>query len=128
MYNFMCIILEAQVSFIYLFKNYNSFQKLVSDFGDLETLRGWKIRHKIALDANECETTKAGIHCKSGSWAMNRGLSISNEPSSLIMLSSPESETNFSKRMHNSGNMKETCASKIIPIKLYTHLLCATKI
>ena len=35
-YNFMGIILEAQVSFIFSFMY--SFQKLVSDFGDLETL------------------------------------------------------------------------------------------
>ena len=36
MYNFMGIILEAQVSFIF-FAFMLSFQKLVSDFGDLET-------------------------------------------------------------------------------------------
>ena len=30
--------------------------------------------------------------------------------------------------MHKSEKMKDTCASKIIPIKLYTHLLRTTKI
>ena len=35
-YNFMGIILEAQVSFIF-FAFMLSFQKFVSDFGDLET-------------------------------------------------------------------------------------------
>ena len=28
--------------------------------------------------------------------------------------------------MHKSEKMKDTCASKIIPMKLYTHLLCTT--
>ena len=30
--------------------------------------------------------------------------------------------------MHKSEKIEDTCASKIIPIKLYTHLLCTTKI
>ena len=30
--------------------------------------------------------------------------------------------------MHKSEKMKDTRASNIIPIKLYTHLLCTTKI
>ena len=30
--------------------------------------------------------------------------------------------------MHKSEEMKDTCASKIIPIQLYTHLLCTTNI
>ena len=37
MYNFMSIILEAQVSFI-CFAFMHSFQKFVSDFGDFQTL------------------------------------------------------------------------------------------
>ena len=34
----------------------------------------------------------------------------------------------FFERMHKSEKIKDICASKIIPIKLYTHLLCTTKI
>ena len=41
---------------------------------------------------------------------------------------SPKSETLFFLRMHKSEKMEDTCASKIIPIKLYTHLLYTTKI
>ena len=37
-YIFMGIILEAQVSSIFSLLNMDSFQKLVSDFGDFETL------------------------------------------------------------------------------------------
>ena len=44
---------------------------------------------------------------------------------------SPKSETNFWKECIKSRRKKrkkkDTCASKIVPIKLYTHLLCATK-
>ena len=45
MYNVMGLILEAQVSFI-CFAFMHSFQKLVSDFGDLETLCVRKDSHK----------------------------------------------------------------------------------
>ena len=46
MYNFMGIILEAQVSLIFLFVFMHSFQKLVSDFGDFQTLLWWKKVHR----------------------------------------------------------------------------------
>ena len=42
-------------SFFHISAIMHSFRKLVADFGDLEMLCGWKIRHWIALDANECE-------------------------------------------------------------------------
>ena len=45
MYNFMGIILEAQVSFFFL-AFMHSFQKFVSDFGDLETLCVRKDSHR----------------------------------------------------------------------------------
>ena len=42
---------------------------------------------------------------------------------------SPKSEANFWKEcIIKSEKMEDTCAFKIIPIKLYTHLLCTTKI
>ena len=42
---------------------------------------------------------------------------------------SPQSETNFWKECIKARRKKkDTCASKIIPIELYTHLLCTTKI
>ena len=62
----------------------HSFQNLVSDFGDFQTL--YTLEETVtekALHANECEDMNRGIHCKSGSsfmgLAVNARLSISNE-------------------------------------------------
>ena len=90
MYNFMGIILEAQVSFIFsllciLFKN------LVSDFGDFQTLYVRRDRHResTTCKCQECEEMNRGIHCKSGSsfmrLAVNAGISISNEECSAFL-------------------------------------------
>ena len=46
MYNFMCIILEAQVSFSFFLAFMHSFQNLVSDFGDFQTLYVKRDRHR----------------------------------------------------------------------------------
>ena len=53
MYNFMGIILEAQVSFIFS-AFMHSFQKLVSDFGDFEPYVLEETVIEKALHANEC--------------------------------------------------------------------------
>ena len=66
MYNFMGIILEAQVSFIFsllciLFKIL---------FQILGIFKPYTLEETVivkALHANECEEMNRGIHCKSGS-------------------------------------------------------------
>ena len=43
----------------------HSFQKLVSDFGDFQTLGGWRTRHRESTTCKwVCEKNR-GIHCKS---------------------------------------------------------------
>ena len=66
----------------------HSFQKLVSDFGDFETLYVLeKTAIEKALHANECEMNR-GIHCKSGSsfmgLAVDAGISTRNEECSAF--------------------------------------------
>ena len=60
----------------------HSFQKLVSDFGDFQTLYLEETVIEKALHANEGDMNR-GIHCKSGTscmgLAVNARLSISNE-------------------------------------------------
>ena len=82
MYNFMGIILEAQVSFVFSLLCI-LFTKLVSDFGDFETLGVRRDSHRESITCKlVCEMNR-GIHCKSGTscmgLAVNAGLSISNE-------------------------------------------------
>ena len=45
MYNFMGIILEAHVSSIFFLAFMHSFQEIVSDFGDFQTLCVIRDRH-----------------------------------------------------------------------------------
>ena len=52
-YNVMGITLEAQVSFI-CFAFMHSFQKIILDFGDFQTLYGGRKSIEEALHANEC--------------------------------------------------------------------------
>ena len=63
----------------------HSFQKLVSDFGDFQTLYVRRDRHRESTTCTcklVCEMNR-GIHCKSGTsfmeLAVNARLSISNE-------------------------------------------------
>ena len=81
-YNFMGIILEAQMSFK-IFAFMHSFHKLVSDFGNFQTLRVGSDSHRDSTTYKRVCEMNRGIHCKSGSsfmgLAVNAGLSISNE-------------------------------------------------
>ena len=86
-YNFMGIILEGQVSFIAFM---HSFQKLLSDFGDFQTLYVRRDRHRESTTCKwVCEMNR-GIHCKSGTsfmgLAVNARISISNEERQNILI------------------------------------------
>ena len=88
MYNFMGIILEAQVSFIFSLACMHSFQTLVSDFGDFQTLCVRRDSHRESTTCKlVCEMNR-GIHSKSGSsfmgLAVNAGISIWNEECSAF--------------------------------------------
>ena len=67
------------------------FQKLVSDFGDFETLCVRRDSHRESTTCKSVCELNRGIHCKSGSSFMgltvNAGLSISNEERQNIPLS-----------------------------------------
>ena len=68
---------------VFFFAFMHSFQKLVSDFGDFQTLCVKRDSHRESTTCKlVCEMNR-GIHCKSGSsfmgLAVNAGLSISNE-------------------------------------------------
>ena len=52
MYNFIGIILKAQVSFIFFLAAMHSFQKLVSDFGDFQTLY---VRRDSRTESTTCK-------------------------------------------------------------------------
>ena len=53
---------------------------------------------------------------------------IDCEPHKGFAMNASEIWNYFLKIMNKSEKMKDSCASKTIPIKLYTHLLCTTKI
>ena len=89
-YNFMGIILEAQVSFIFFFAFMHSFQKF--SFRFLVIFKPYTLEETViekALHANECEEMNRGIHCKSGTsfmgLAVNAGISIWNEACSAFL-------------------------------------------
>ena len=88
-YNFVGIILEPHVSLIFFSLLCTLFKKLVSDFGDFQTLCGGRDRHRESTTCKwVCEMNR-GIHCKSGSsfmgLAVDAGLSISNEERQNIL-------------------------------------------
>ena len=99
-YNFMGIILEAQVSFAFM----HSFQKLVSDFGDFQTLYVRRDGHRESTTCKWVFEMNRGIHCKSGSSFMgltvNAGISIWNEECSWSI---------FWERAFSTSNGKESC-------------------
>ena len=76
-YNFMGIILEAQVSDIF-FAFMHSFQNFVSDFGDFQTLYVRRDCHRESTTFMQMSVwDDIGIHCKSGSSFM--GLTVNAE-------------------------------------------------
>ena len=91
----------------------HSFQKLVSDFGDFQTLCGWRACHRENTTCKwVCEMNR-GIHCKSESSFMgltvNAGISIWNEESSAI--------ANLSHPLWGSQSMQELASGmrKVLP-------------
>ena len=66
----------------------HSFQKLVSEFGDFQTLCVIRDSHRESTTCKLLCETNRGIHCKSGSsfmgLAVNAGISIWNEECSAF--------------------------------------------
>ena len=89
-YNFMGIILEAQVSFIFSLLCIILCIKFVSDFGEFETLCVRRDSHRENTTCKWVWEMNRGIHCKSGTSFMgladNARLSISNEESRTFLI------------------------------------------
>ena len=129
-YNFMGIILEAQTSFSFshsciLLKNYSQILVILKPYTER---RNW---HDTALDANECVMNNRFIHCilyVAAQSMQDLAPGMKNSAFLYRFSRSPKSESNFWKECMNVKKMKDACAPKSIPIKLYTQLLCTSKI